>query len=40
VETDSPKKEKFNFGRWFRKWDVEAWTGSIWFRRGTGGGNL
>jgi hypothetical protein len=25
--------------RWvFRKWDEEAWTGSIWFRIGTGGG--
>jgi len=23
--------------RWiFRKWDVRAWTGSIWFRKGTG----
>jgi len=21
-----------------RKWDVEAWTGLIWFRIGTGGG--
>jgi hypothetical protein len=27
--------------RWiFRKWDVEAWTGSIWFRVGTAGGHL
>jgi len=27
--------------RWiFRKWDVEAWTGSIWLRIGTGGGHL
>jgi hypothetical protein len=27
--------------RWiFRKWDVWAWTGSIWLRIGTGGGNL
>jgi hypothetical protein len=25
--------------RWiFRKWDMGAWTGSIWFRIGTGGG--
>jgi hypothetical protein len=23
-----------------RKWDVVLWTGSIWFRIGTGGGNL
>jgi len=21
----------------FKKWDVEAWTGLIWFRIGTGG---
>ena len=27
--------------RWiFRKWNVGAWTGSIWFRIGTGGGHL
>jgi hypothetical protein len=27
--------------RWiFRKWDVGAWTGSSWLRRGTGGGHL
>jgi len=27
--------------RWiFRKWDVEAWTGFIWLRIGTGGGQL
>jgi len=27
--------------RWiFRKWDVEAWTGSIWLRIGRGGGHL
>jgi len=26
--------------RIFRKWDVEVWTGSIWFRIGTGGGHL
>jgi len=24
----------------FRKWDVRAWTGSIWLRIGTGGGHL
>jgi hypothetical protein len=24
----------------FRKWDVEAWTGSVWLRIKTGGGNL
>jgi hypothetical protein len=24
----------------FRKWDVGAWTGSIGFRIGTGGGHL
>jgi hypothetical protein len=27
--------------RWiFRKWDVEAGSGSIWLRTGTGGGHL
>jgi hypothetical protein len=27
--------------RWIiRKWDVGAWTESIWLRIGTGGGNL
>ena len=27
--------------RWvFRKWNVEAWTGSSWLRIGTGGGHL
>jgi hypothetical protein len=24
----------------FRKWDVEVWTGSSWFRIWTGGGHL
>jgi len=24
----------------FRKWDVGVWTGSSWFRIGTGGGHL
>ena len=24
----------------FRKWDMRAWTGSIWFRTVTGGGHL
>ena len=24
----------------FRKWDVGVWTGSSWFRLGTGGGHL
>jgi hypothetical protein len=24
----------------FTKWDVRAWTGSIWLRIGTGGGHL
>jgi hypothetical protein len=27
-------------GRIIRKWDVDAWTGSIWLRLGTGGGHL
>jgi len=27
--------------RWiFRRWDVEAWTGSVWPRIRTGGGHL
>jgi hypothetical protein len=27
--------------RWmFGKWDVRAWTGSIWLRTGAGGGHL
>jgi len=27
--------------RWIlRKWGMGAWTGSIWLRRGTGGGHL
>jgi hypothetical protein len=26
--------------RIFRKWDVGVWTGSIWFRIGTGGGHF
>jgi hypothetical protein len=27
--------------RWiFRKWDVRAWTRSMWLRNGTGGGHL
>ena len=26
--------------RIFRKWDVGVWTGSIWVRIGTGGGQL
>ena len=27
--------------RWiFRRWDEEMWTGSSWFRIGTGGGHL
>jgi hypothetical protein len=27
--------------RWvFRKWDVGAWTGPMWLRIGTGGGQL
>jgi len=40
VETDSPIKEKVHSRGWFRKWDVEAWAGSIWLRTGTGGGHL
>jgi len=27
-------------GRIFRKWDVGAWNGMMWFRTGTGGGHV
>jgi len=26
--------------RIFRMWDVRAWTGSIWLKKGAGGGHL
>jgi hypothetical protein len=29
-----------NLRRIFRKWDVGAWTGSMWLRIGMGGGQL
>jgi hypothetical protein len=32
--------ERIIFRQIFRKWDVEAWTGSVWFIIGTGGGHL
>jgi hypothetical protein len=32
--------ERIIFRQIFRKWDVEAWTGSIWFIIGTGDGHL
>jgi len=31
---------KIMLGWIFRKWDVGLWTGSSWFRIGTGGGHL
>ena len=31
---------KIIFKRIFKKWDEEAWTGLIWLRIGTGGGNF
>jgi hypothetical protein len=35
------KNSVFEMLKWvFWKWDVEAWTGSIWLRIKTGGGNL
>jgi hypothetical protein len=37
----SPVDDRRIILRWiFRKWDVGLWTGSIWLRIGTGGGNL
>ena len=32
--------EKIILRRIFRKWDVGVWTGSNWFRIGTGGRHL
>jgi hypothetical protein len=26
--------------KWIKKWDEEAWTGSMWLSRGTGNGHL
>jgi hypothetical protein len=38
---EDPGVDKRIILRWiFRKWDVGAWTGSIWVRIGTGGGHL
>jgi hypothetical protein len=33
-------RSRWEDNRIFRKWDVEAWTGSIWLRIGTGDGHL
>jgi hypothetical protein len=36
-----PGADGNNILRWmFRKWDMRAWTGSSWFRMGTGDGHL
>jgi hypothetical protein len=36
-----PRLEGMVILRWIlRKWDVGVWTGSSWFRIGTGGGHL
>jgi len=36
-----PRHRREDIVRWiFRKWDVGAWTGLIWLRKGTGGGHL
>jgi hypothetical protein len=51
LQSGARLKERDNLGdpelrgriiiRWiFRKWDVVVWTGSSWFRIGTGGGHL
>ena len=38
---EDPGVEGWIILRWiFRKWDVGAWTGSVCFRIGTGGGHL
>jgi hypothetical protein len=29
-----------NIKKYFRKWDLRAWTGSIWLRLGKGGGHV
>ena len=40
-ERDHPGIDGRIILRWiFRKWDVGAWTGSIWLRIGTGGRHL
>jgi len=34
-------EDNIKMERWiFRKWDVGAWTGSSWLKKGTGGGHL
>jgi hypothetical protein len=34
-------KHRWRILEWiFRKWDVRAWTGSMWLRIGKGGGHL
>ena len=33
-------RHRWEDNRIFRKWDVGAWTGSIWLRIGTGAGDL
>ena len=44
MERDHLQEADIDWGiilRWIlRKWDVGAWTGSIWLRIGTGGGHL
>jgi len=41
VDLGDPGEDGRIILRWtFRKWDVGVWTGSSWFRIGTGGGHL
>jgi hypothetical protein len=41
VSLEDPVVDRRIILRWiFRKWDVGAWTRSIWLRLGTGGGGL
>jgi hypothetical protein len=37
---DPGKDRRIILRRIFRKWDARAWTGSMWFKVGTGGGHL
>ena len=38
---EDPRIDRRIILRWiFRKWGVEAWTGLMWLRMGTGGGLL
>jgi hypothetical protein len=40
MKIDLQEDEKIILGWIFKKWDVGAWTGSIWLRIETGGRHL